>query len=57
MLISAAFPEIAPLSASITVNMTGVHTEQIFGVSIRKMRCFLLVQPLSVIKADEAGLL
>lgn len=37
MLISAVFPvEIALLPTSITVNMTGMQREQIFGVSIRE---------------------
>lgn len=37
MLIYADFPvKIAPASALIIINMTGMQTEQIFGVSIRE---------------------
>lgn len=37
MLIYADFPvKIAPPSALIIINMTGMQTEQIFGVSIRE---------------------
>lgn len=48
--------QIAPLPASITVNATGMQTEQIFRVSIRADEMLFSVAAF-MIKADEAGLL
>lgn len=56
MLIYADFPvKIAPPSALIIINMTGMQTEQIFGVSIREDEVPLCVSGF-FFRADKAPL-